>query len=385
MEKNREYIRNLLFDKIGGTISEEENELVENAIRNDDVIAAMWQEIQLEFAHPQRMFLAGLEEDKGWENVKAGLKPGGDKNVRLFYRRSLQLVAAVFILGIAGVYYYFTLRPSAKVTARQELNQKDSTAVPAMLALKLSDGTMIDLSKAGRQVQAGDMRLSLGNKQLSYVGGNDRVNQWAVLEVPKKLDYQLLLPDGSRVWLNASSSVRFPYVFSGATREVFLEGEGYFEVSKDAAHPFIVHAGATAVRVLGTSFNINTYKRDKPVTSLVEGAVMVAANTDSVRLGPGHQAVYTGNSLATAPFDTEEVLSWMKGIYYFRNTRLRDICDILSRWYDVKVVVEDPALLDQTFSGAVNKHKPLQVFLTNITVSSGIKVNTAADGTIYLK
>ncbi|AXY72812.1 DUF4974 domain-containing protein [Paraflavitalea soli] len=384
MEINREHIRHLLFEKIGGTISEADNELVDDAIRNDSEIAALWQEIQNEFDPPHNTFLAQINEDEDWKKVKARLQPRKGGNARLIRLRLLQAAAVVLCISIAGIFYL-----SSRSTNKQPGQQ--AAAIPSLSPaskspeLKLADGSVVNLSETGKKVNAKGIKLSLGNKQLSYATGNDKDIRWASLQVPAKLDYQLLLPDGSKVWLNASSSLRFPYAFYGNTREVYLEGEGYFEVAKNAARPFIVHAGKTDVKVLGTSFNINTYETNKTITSLVEGSVLTTAGSDSLKLMPGRQAIYSNTAFSTSPFEATNVLSWMQGISYFNNTKLSDISAIIARWYDVKVVIEDQATLNQTFSGAINKHKPIQVFLTNIAISSGIQSRIDEKGTIYLK
>jgi hypothetical protein len=298
--------------------------------------------------------------------------------------RLLQAVAVILCVSIAGI-FYFSSRSTVKKPEQQAATRPSASPASKSLELKLADGSVVNLSEAGKKVNAKDIELSLGDKQLSYATGSDSVIRWASLQVPAKLDYQLLLPDGSKVWLNASSSLRFPYAFYGNTREVYLQGEGYFEVAKNAARPFIVHAGKTDVRVLGTSFNINNYETNKTITSLVEGSVLTTAGNDSLKLKPGRQAVYTNEAFATSAFDATDVLSWMQGISYFNNTKLNDISAIIARWYDVKVVIEDQATLNQTFSGAIDKHKPIQVFLTNISISSGIRSRIDEKGTIYLK
>ncbi|MES1249286.1 MAG: FecR domain-containing protein, partial [Chitinophaga rupis] len=159
----------------------------------------------------------------------------------------------------------------------------------------------------------------------------------------------------------------------------------YFQVAGNASRPFIVHTKATSVKVLGTSFNINAYEANNPVTSLVEGVVLAYTDSASIKLQPGYQAVYEGKNFTTTTFDSTDVLSWISGISYFHGVPLGSISSILSRWFDLKVVFDNPGIANQQFSGAIYKEKPVQVFLTNISISSNIQSYFGADGTLHLK
>jgi transmembrane sensor len=372
MDRNKEYIRTLLFEKIGGTISEEDDRLLEEAIRKDSDVAAMWQEVQELF---NSSFLGSVDANAGWVVVKDNIRH--DNKRRFGIAPMGALLAAAVLLGciIMGVLYFSGSEESPQVVAQHEKT----------LTLHLADGSVIDLANANGRINGKDIELSAGDKQLSYKASADSVVQWASLFVPNRLDYRLALPDGSTVWLNASSSLRFPYGFHGNTREVYLEGEAFFEVAKNAAKPFIVHAGNTSVQVLGTAFNINTYEKDKVITSLVHGSVKTFAQQDTVILKPGYQSVFAGDGFGTSTFDSTNVLSWMQGIVYFNNEKLSAITSIIRRWYDVELQIDNPALMHENFSGAINKHKPLKVFLTNISISSGIQSYTDGNGKVHLK
>ncbi|SKD09081.1 FecR family protein [Chitinophaga ginsengisegetis] len=365
MEVNREHIRALLFEKITGSISEEDDRLVTAAIESDAAVAAMWHNIRQELDNDKgRRFIAGIDETRGWNNVKPQLQ----SRSKIFPLRKWRMAAAVALLIIAaGGAWYFSGRnispgPPALPLAKNTLQ------------LRLSDGKDIPLSSsASNTITAGSMKLVTNGNSLTYTAPENTTDEWATLMVPGKLDYKIVLKDGTEVWLNSLSSLRFPYAFRGSNREVYLSGEAYFKVAKNEHQPFIVHAGETTVEVLGTSFNIQAYEPGNVTTSLVEGAVVSSRKDLKVKLSPGYQSVYEDGKFTTTSFDTYNTLSWMDGTTHFRDEKLSSIAVIISRWFEVPVIFDNPALANETLSGAIDKRKPLDVFLTNIAISSGVQ------------
>lgn len=382
MKLQTEHIRTLLFEKIAGTISPADDRLVEDALRNDEQVRQMWEEIQAGFHKPEaKRFLSSRDADSSWKSLAVHIKPGYARRPLLFRPRTWAVAAGVAGICLLTVFFYPGI-----LSGNHQTQPAVATARQKGVELRLADGSSIDLSDpSSRNIDAGRIKVAAKGKTLTYTAREDSVLQWASLYVPNRQDYKLSLPDGSKVWLNAASSLRFPYTFSGRTREVYLEGEAYFQVAKNTEKPFIVHTKTAGVKVLGTAFNINAFEAEKPVTSLVEGAVQAYVGHAVVTLQPGYQAVYEGQKFYTAPFDSTDVLSWMSGISYFHGVPLANISSILSRWFDIKVVFDDPQIAQQQFSGAVYKEKPLQVFLTNISISSGIQSYFGADGTLHLK
>lgn len=376
MEVNREHIRALLFEKVTGSISEEDDRLVTAAIENDAAVADMWQHIRQEMDNDKgRRFMAGIDETRGWNNVKPQLQP----HTKIFPVWKWRVAAAVILLIIAaGGAWYFSGR-------------KISTGGPSLplakntLQLRLSDGKDIPLpSSASNTITAGSMKLVTSGNSVTYTAPENATGEWATLMVPGKLDYKIILKDGTEVWLNSLSSLRFPYSFSGSNREVYLSGEAYFKTAKNEQQPFIVHAGETTVEVLGTSFNINAYEPAHVTTSLVDGAVVSSRKNIKVKLSPGYQSVYEDGKFTTTAFDTYNTLSWMDGTTYFRDEKLSSIAVIISRWFEVPVIFDNPALANETLSGAIDKRKPLDVFLTNIAISSGVQ-SYYKDNVLHLK
>jgi ferric-dicitrate binding protein FerR (iron transport regulator) len=179
------------------------------------------------------------------------------------------------------------------------------------------------------------------------------------------------------------TELKFSFAFSANKREVWLNGEAYFNVAKDDHRPFIVHTPLTDIKVLGTSFNVNTYDSFEVKTSLVDGAVRTesARGSDQVLLKPGYEAVFSPHAgFAVHSFDTNNVLSWMSGVYYFEHATLKSIGPVISRWYGDSLIFDDPRAASSRFSGAMIKEKDLREFLDNLTLTSNIQIRYTNGG-----
>jgi ferric-dicitrate binding protein FerR (iron transport regulator) len=192
-------------------------------------------------------------------------------------------------------------------------------------------------------------KVLLQNGELKYNADGSAVNAVAynTITTPKGRQFQMTLPDGTRVWLNAGSSLRFPTVFVGNERKVEVTGEGYFEVAKNAAKPFRVSINnETEIEVLGTHFNVNSYSNETSIkTTLLEGSVrvktQVAGKKSEVIIAPGQQAQLTAGNLKVANnVDLSEVMAWKNGVFNFHNATLEEVMRELERWYDINVVYE---------------------------------------------
>ncbi len=215
----------------------------------------------------------------------------------------------------------------------------------ARAALILSNGKTIQLQDGDFQLEEQDgTRLHGDSGALRYddahLSSGD-ATLYNTLRVPIAGTYRIVLPDGTAVWLNAASELRFPVRFNGDRRTVALRGEGYFEVAPDAQKPFSVTANGDTIQVLGTSFNISAYEPARTTTTLVSGKVAVAAPKGRKALEPGQQAVSTPASVRVSAGDMEKAIAWKNGYFYFSNESLPDIMEQLSRWYGVSVSYEE--------------------------------------------
>lgn len=240
-------------------------------------------------------------------------------------------------------------------------------ALPGKAAVKLfmADGRSVTLSKE----QSIDLIEKDGTKirkdtAKSLVYGTENIVGKSVLhtlEVPVGGEFELALADGSRVWLNSTTKFRYPTYFTGKTREVFVEGEAFFSVAKNADSPFIVHAGGVQVKVLGTEFNLSAYPGENTVTTLAKGEVEVVGESDKVSLQPGEQAIWNNGlkSIEVHTVDVSIYSSWIKGVFEFENIPLLAITRQLSRWYGVTFRFEDSSLAERRFTGGIKKYMPL--------------------------
>lgn len=281
--------------------------------------------------------------------------------------------AAVFIILTIGAYLWFT-----QSNEKQSLQQVQATVTPADVApgsnkaiLTLSDGSTINLNDAGsgtlaRQGNAALVKQSDGELVYHPQGKASGELLYNTMTTPRGGQFKLTLPDGTRVWLNASSSIRYPAVFNGAERKVTMTGEAYFEVAHNKKIPFTVEAGGTAVHVTGTHFNVNAYEDESATkTTLLEGAVSITKGTSAVLLKPGQQVTADSKGL-TKPdeADTDESVAWKNGLFSFNGADLPSIMRQLARWYDLEV----------TYEGTIPKRLYTGKVFRNLNLSETLKV-----------
>lgn len=260
--------------------------------------------------------------------------------------RRYGVAAAVLGLIAVGIFVYNSQRQSKikHENYASKINQHDDV-LPASdhAILQIGDGSFINLSKIDKKMPAMEkfgMFISAEDGFLVYRTDVSTKVEQHLLKTPRATQYKLSLPDGTRVWLNAGSSIRFPTAFKGPTREVELTGEGYFEVAKMPTRRFIVKAGNSFINVLGTHFNINAYKDERAVvTTLLEGSVLVKTETDSIKLVPNEKVTVTAdNKMKVAQVDVERVVAWKQQMFWFQDQPIPEIMREIARWYDVNVI-----------------------------------------------
>lgn len=283
--------------------------------------------------------------------------------IQSLWRRMLPYAAALLLFFSIGVYYYWNPaveEPSYKMTS---IYGDDVAPGGNRATVTLSDGTVVELDEA----QEGIVSSSTG---LSYADGQKVIEaaaevSYVTLSTPRGGQYQITLPDGSKVWLNAESSITYPTSFAGQQRKVELRGEAYFEVAKQhstqnpqTASRFIVSSAGQEVTVLGTHFNINAYPDEKEIkTTLLEGSVQVSTlhPSQNTILKPNQQAILTGTSLSVKTVYSEDEVAWKNGYFMFNNESLESIMKTIGRWYALEIQYEDPTLKKETFFGTMSK------------------------------
>ncbi|WP_127124790.1 FecR family protein [Pseudoflavitalea rhizosphaerae] len=309
-----------------------------------------------------------LEEDKKTEGAI----------VPLVRRFRWGWAAAVLLLIGAGGYFLYQQQKSATKIVSTEL-KNDALPGTTSAILTLSDGRRIvlDSSSTGELALEGKTNVTNNNGAITYSGNTTPVLIYNTLSTAVgQQSAALTLSDGTKVWLNALSSIRFPVSFAGDSRMVDITGEVYFEVAGDERKPFLVRSSGQTIQVLGTSFNVNAYPDEYTQnTTLLEGAVKVRSDSrkgEEVVLQPGQQARMQGAGITVEKgVDLEQVIAWKNGQFNFNHTNLSAVLRQLSRWYDIDVKFEGE-VPDRSFRGKITKDLNLSQVLV-ILQEVGVK------------
>jgi transmembrane sensor len=271
--------------------------------------------------------------------------------------------AAVLLLAGSATWYWKTTPPPAPPVVKVQPG-----AMPGgnKAVLILANGSTITLDSAQNgalALQGGTQVSKLANGQLAYTTGNTNTKEvlYNTIATPRGGQYQITLPDGTKVWMNAASSLRFPAAFTGSQREVELTGEAYFEVAQAANMPFQITVKGMKIAVLGTSFNVNAYDDESSIrTTLVSGSVKLMKATTTQLLRPGQQAQLNtqGNWQVATVADMESVLAWKNGRFQFEEAEIAQVMRQIARWYNVEIVYQG-AIIKQHFNGGISRDVPL--------------------------
>nr|WP_260180788.1 FecR family protein [Mucilaginibacter lappiensis] len=284
--------------------------------------------------------------------------------------RKVAAVAIILIFIGVGAYYYAhkqTLQAEDSRLAKHDAEPGNNKAI-----LTLENGTklVLDSAKIGTLARKGYISIQkTRDGQLQYTadkGDGQTENEplsWNTISTPRGGQYQVILPDGTKVWLNAASSLKFPTAFAGNNRNVELMGEAYFEVAKSTSRPFTVKVGHMQVKVLGTHFNIMAYQDEPAIkTTLLEGAVQLHDGNSNSLLKPGQQGIVKGDNIQIAEVDVAQTIAWKNGFFEFKRASIYDIMKQISRWYDVEVVYEGKIPNDE-FVGKIERNVKLSQVL----------------------
>lgn len=347
-------------------------------------------------------FLASLEEDSANEEVMEFFSstdvPSAWKKVsaQTIHKRKIKTpatrvwrYAAVITLVIATaatVYYLMTPSSPSKIADREIPSYQNDIAPGGNKAtLELADGTIVLLEQAKNGKLASSMGIQIikQNGRLIYdmVVPDLQQVSYNKVSTPNGGQYQIVLPDGSKAWLNAASSLRFPTAFVGEERVVELNGEAYFEIEKDAKKPFRVKVGDVSVNVLGTNFNVSAYDASVS-TTLLEGSVEVTKGVLSQMISPGEQARVT-DTIQLMEVDTSQVVAWKNGFFQFSHTGLPDIMKQLERWYDVEVDYKQ--LPEIHFTGTISRNNNISKVLNMLELTSELRFEIDGDKIMIAK
>ncbi len=311
----------------------------------------------------------GVDVDMKWEDFKKRQQQGR-RNIRV----GVTVAASICLLITSGLWLWLGGAKEERVVLAEQGRKNN-------VCLVLSTGEVVDISN----VEQDEVKLDKGTKlysgnRLEYVRPDSlhkKELEFNQLIIPKGTFYHLVLSDGTKVWLNADSKMKYPVSFGKDKREVSLHGEGYFEVAKDSTRPFIVSTEKMDVKVLGTTFDVNTYEDEgKSFVVLVEGLVEVSAGKGESRIiTPGHMAevnMYdTQAKIQISKCDAEHYIAWKNGNFSFRNASLTEILKRVSRYYDVTVIREQ-VFEEEYYTGDVSSDVSLESLLAVIESSTSV-------------
>jgi len=324
-----EEIQRLYLEQLSGVISDADEQKLEQLIQEDEESKAIWVSLNEKArALDAENTLQSIHIQTQLDKVKSAQIR--KEQTRLKKWLSIAAVCLLLITCSYFAYFYLVSNPS----------QQNALKNKEQVKLVLSNGKTILLDKQETDsLNIGGIQLKLSENKIESVSGNNTAELNTLL-VPNKRNYHISLPDGTEVTLNAQSTLKFPSKFINNQREVYVEGEAYFDVAPQANQPFIVHTPLASVHVLGTTFNVNTYNKNLFCTSLVSGKVNIqTVDGKELTLSPGFEAVYSKEiGMHMQAFEQENRISWLNGVLYFYDMPLEELNDILPRWFDMGVV-----------------------------------------------
>lgn len=356
--------KEILLKYDAGTCTDEEKEWVEN-----------WY-LQLPVKSDQNISEDDLHKDL--DLVWLGLPVHQNTKHALISRKTSlwpKYAAAAILLMVLSFGAILVLKQQ---TAGSMITYKDDVPAGGNNAiLTLADGRRIRLNEAANGALVEKTGLSItktaGGQLIYKVSGATVLTGFNTINTPRGGQYQVVLPDGTKIWLNAASELKFPTSFANKElREVELRGEAYFEVAHLVKQPFIVKTAQQAIKVLGTHFNISSYADDMNTkTTLLTGSVSVESGSNLVTLKPGQQSVKTTSGFKVRNIDTEAAVAWKNGYFLFNDESLTNIMKEISRWYDVEVVFTGETG-NQHFDGCVSRFKNISEILRKFELTDNV-------------
>lgn len=325
------------------------------------------EKIQLAYEETKRR-LAAQEEIKS------------DRSI-ISLKRIWWAAAAIIAVMVVGGYFFLDVRNSNTDLVNVPSNDIQPGGNKAILTLSDGSQIVLDNAETGAISTQGNVTvIKLSDGELSYKEGVSLNNKYEVtyntITTPRGGQYQLILQDGTKVWLNAESSLRYPTAFNGESRRVEMTGEGYFEVFKNEKMPFYVSVDNMEVRVLGTHFNINSYSDEADIkTTLLEGKVEVTEKEGkAVVLKPGEQAKLLKSQkklITTNKVDIDEVMAWKNGLFLFNGADIKTILRNAARWYDAEIVYTGE--VNETFSGGLQRSEDVSQLLKILEATDKVR------------
>ena len=360
-----------MAEDLAGMLPDEEKRALQEWIAASEGHAALYEEIRKDFKEGRRRGLYTREEVE----MQLAKFHRRNRNRKLWLIRRVGYAAAVvLVVGVAFCVSLYMKQPAEKMAA------VEVTSVPeAGAQLILSSGELVDLDDR-QELAEENVRITRQHKELTYLNQDtvrEREVRYNTLVIPRGGDFKVTLADGTIVWLNSCTRLRYPLDFKGDVREVFLEGEAYFEVAKDAKHPFVVRTADVDVRVLGTRFNLSAYEDDALVsTTLEEGSVEVSTPLGKQVIRPNEQLVFNvkEGKVDCRDVDASVYSAWKDGMFVFEDETLERIMRRLQMWYDVEVFFSSEDVKSCRFTGDLKRYDDFSRIVRMIEEVAGVSI-----------
>lgn len=373
--ENSEHISELLFKYLTCTLDEEEKRELEawrNLSEHNESLFQRMTSADFFLEGGGKYIASEADKWKDWEIIRKKTV----KKKRVSHWITWGQYAAVLVVALGITVFLLQEKEEPVIPVAQKIQPLGEKAM-----LVLEDGRAIPLDEVAEEIDLGKQaRLKKTGDTLQYEQRTgeqtDSVVKYNTLYVPRGTDYHLVLSDGSVVYLNSESSLRYPVAFAGSCREVELKGEGFFQVKKNTAKPFVVAVNDMKVTVLGTSFCIRAYEDEKEtLTTLVEGSVNVRVKDTEVCLKPSQQAVYEENSdrIDVRTVDVSHYIAWKEGRFIFDNARLEDIIHVIQRRYDFEVFYTHSSLKELRFSLNIVRYEDFGSFFKALEGTESVR------------
>ncbi|WP_414617845.1 FecR domain-containing protein [Dyadobacter sp. 32] len=370
----------LISRYLKGDLSYEEHEQFRNWLEEDVTHKQLVDSLENEEVLANDLhFFSSVDKGAAWENLTRMINESPRQRPAPVGKYWKYLVAAMLIGMFSYVAFRYTYNDKRSKIAEVEIPIPKNDVLPGgdKATLTLADGSVLSLEDMtnGTVKEENGIKISKIDGQIVYeiLGQKGSVEiTYNTIHTPVGGQYHVVLPDGSKVWLNSESSLHFPTAFSGSERTVDLTGEGYFEIAKNSGMPFVVQAGETRVKVLGTHFNFMAYANEGASrTTLLEGSVKVSKGTSHRIIAPGEQAVI-GDKIQVKYVDLDEAVAWKNGYFQFESENLKTILRQLKRWYGIEVENEQQ-IPDLHFTAVISRNTTLSQVLKMLEMSGELK------------
>lgn len=374
-EYRREYrIAQLISKEMAGDLSPEECEELETWKNGSSGAAKLYAKISdAENKRRRDEFVRELDVDASWKSIERRIS--SKRGLRRFIWVISSSAAAILIVLITLIHSFYQ-------EPERQISSTEIQAGTAKAVLITPGGKQFNLAHqdSAHMLNLGEGLLAITEgRAIKYIGKTDSLRpseKFNRIRIPRGGEYELILPDGSHVWLNSDSELSFPVRFDDNKREVVLSGEAYFSIAKNENSPFVVKTKDISIRVLGTQFNVQAYPdADVVETTLCRGAVNVSDGELDITLEPFQQAVYrkANKELTKRKVDIRLYTAWKEGFFVFENKPLEEIMKVLARWYDIRVFYADPVLKTYHFTGDLERYNDFQKTLSMIEKATTIK------------